>query len=241
MPARKARPMKLFVGTSGYSYKEWKGSFYPKDMSAKGMLKYYGERFGAVEINSSFYRLPAVSALESWAGEVPAGFKFAMKAPQAITHFQRLKGSEKSVREFLGAASALGPRQGPLLFGLPPNMKKDSARLRDFLALLPDGTRAAIEFRHASWFDDEVFGLLKEAGVALCIADADDDLDVPFEATAGFGYLRLRRAEYSAAALKKWVGRIQRQSWKEAFVFFKHEDEAKGPRFAERFLGLVQK
>ena len=240
MSARKAKSMKLYVGTSGYSYKEWKGSFYPKDMKTGGMLKYYGERFGAVEINSSFYRLPAVSALESWAGEVPAGFRFAMKAPQAITHFQRLKGSEKSVAEFVSVAAALGPRLGPLLFGLPPNMKKDAARLRDVLALLPDGTRAAVEFRHASWFDDEVFGVLNDAGVALCVADADDELEVPFEATAGFGYVRLRRAEYSAAALKKWMGRIQKQKWKEAFVFFKHEDEAKGPRFAERFVGLVQ-
>jgi uncharacterized protein YecE (DUF72 family) len=233
--------VKLHVGTSGYSYKEWKGSFYPKDMPAKGMLRYYGERFSTVEINGSFYKLPTAASVESWTKEVPAGFRFVLKAPQRITHFQRLKGSEQQVAEFLNVADVLKDRLGPLFFQLPPNMKKDAPRLRDFLQLLVPDTRPAFEFRHASWFDDEVLGLLNEHKAALCLADADDELDVPFEATAPFGYLRLRRAEYSTPALKKWIASIQKQKWREAYVFFKHEDEGKGPRFAERFMKLSSK
>src|SRR5215217_896292 len=214
--------MDLHVGTSGYSYKEWKGTFYPDDLPVKQMLGYYGERFRATEINATFYRMPKASVLEAWAGEVPADFKFALKAPQRITHFQRLKDCGESLSYLLATAGVLKDRLGPLLFGLPPNFKKDAGRLKEFLALLPPQRRAAFEFRHPSWFDDEVFGLLRDHQVALCIAEADDDLEVPFESTADWGYLRLRRPDYTAAELKAWVKKLRTQPWRDAFVFFKH-------------------
>jgi len=224
----------LHIGTSGYAYKEWKGSFYPADLPAKQMLGYYGERFGAVEINASFYRLPTAATLTSWATDVPADFSFAFKSPQRITHFQRLKDSGESVAEFVRVAATLKERLGPLLFGLPPNMKKDVGRLRAFLELLPrKGVAAAFEFRHASWFDNEVFDALRVRNAALCIADDDNDLEVPFEATANWGYLRLRRAKYTVPQLRKWAERIQKQDWREAFVFFKHEETGTGPRLAK--------
>ncbi len=195
-----AKPQ-LYVGTSGYSYKEWKGSFYPKNLPDKQMLRYYGERFRTVEINNTFYRMPKASVLEAWAAEVPADFKFVLKAPQRITHIQRLKDAGESVSYLLEVAGALKERLGPLLFQLPPNLKKDVPRLREFLALLPLERRAAFEFRHPSWFDDEVFGLLRDHQAALCIAEAEDDLEVPFVATADWGYLRLRRPDYGDAEL----------------------------------------
>jgi uncharacterized protein YecE (DUF72 family) len=187
--------MKIQVGTSGYSYKEWKGSFYPEKLPDKQMLHYYAERFKTVEINNTFYRMPKAAVLEAWASEVPADFQFVLKASQRITHMQRLKDCDESVSYFLEVAGTLKERLGPLLFQLPPNMKKDVPRLRTFLALLPSSRRSALEFRHASWFDDEVYQLLRDHNVALCIAEAEDDLEVPFMATAGWGYLRLRRAD----------------------------------------------
>lgn len=231
--------MTLYVGTSGYSYKEWKGSFYPKDLSEKRMLHYYGERFRTVEINNTFYRMPKAPVLEAWASEVPADFKFVLKASQRITHMQRLKNAEAAVSYLLEVAGALKERLGPLLFQLPPNLKKDVPRLRDFLALLPSQRRAAFEFRHPSWFDEEVFGLLREHQVALCIAEAEDDLEVPFVSTASWGYLRLRRPDYSTPELKAWLQRLREQDWRDTFVFFKHEDEGKGPQMAKRFLELA--
>lgn len=233
--------MNLYVGTSGYSYKEWKGSFYPKDLPAKKMLGYYGERFNAVEINNSFYRMPVTSVLEGWAKQVPADFKFVLKAPQLITHFKRLKEVEEPLTTFLDVSKVLKSRLGPLSFQLPPNMKKDVPRLKDFLSLLPKSSKAVFEFRHQTWFDDEVFELLRKQKAALCIADADDDLKVPFVSTADWGYLRLRRAEYSTPALKKWVALVSEQEWREAFVFFKHEDEGTGPKFAASYLKLAGK
>lgn len=229
----------LHVGTSGYSYKEWKGSFYPKDMTAKEMLPFYAEQFNTVEINASFYRLPTTETLEGWAAQVPAEFTFTLKAPQKITHIKRLKGAEETVAEFVQVAGALKNRLGPLLFGLPPNMKKDVGRLRDVLALLPKTTRVAFEFRHQSWFDDETFAALRDHNAALCIAEADDDLDVPFEPTADWGYLRLRKAKYSPAALKAWATRVKEQKWRDAFIFFKHEETGTGPKFAAKFLDLA--
>jgi uncharacterized protein YecE (DUF72 family) len=204
------------------------------------MLRYYGERFGTVEINNTFYRMPTATALEAWSSDVPAGFRFVLKAPQKITHVQRLKNADELASQFLDAAAALKDRLGPLLFQLPPNLKKDAGRLRDFLALLPADRRTAFEFRHPSWFDDEVFGLLRERQAALCIAEADDDLEVPFVATAGWGYLRLRRADYSDAELAEWLGRVRSNGWDDVFVFFKHEDEGKGPRMATRLLELAE-
>ena len=231
--------MDLYVGTSGYSYKEWKGTFYPKDLSAQKMLRFYGERFRTVEINSTFYGLPKASVLEGWADTVPADFKFILKAPKQITHFQGLKDAGDLMSQLLEVAGALTEHQGPLLFQLPPTSKKDVPRLRAFLALLPVQRRAAFEFRHPSWFDDEIFGLLRDHRAALCVADAEGNLDVPFVATTDWGYLRLRHPDYGDAELQAWVTRVREQAWRDAFVFFKHEDEGHGPRMAKRFMELA--
>jgi uncharacterized protein YecE (DUF72 family) len=227
------------VGTSGYSYKEWKGSFYPEDLPAKQMLRYYAGRFRSVEMNNTFYRMPKADALKALVDEVPAGFQFAIKAPQRITHFQRLRGADESVSHFLEVTGVLKEHLGPLLFQLPGNFKKDLPRLREFLALLPPGRRAAFEFRHESWFDQEVFDALRERQVALCVAEAEDTPETPLISTADWGYLRLRLPAYGDADLKKWVTRIAEQKWRDVFVFFKHEDEGKGPKFADRFLQLL--
>ena len=231
--------MNLYVGTSGYSYKEWKGNFYPENLSAKGMLHYYGERFRTVEINNTFYRMPKTSVLEAWSGEVPADFKFVLKASRQITHMKRLKDAADSVSYLLEAAGALKERLGPLLFQLPPNLKKDMPRLRDFLALLPAKRRVAFEFRHQSWFDEEVFGLLRDHQSALCIAEADNDLEVPFVSTADWGYLRLRRLDYGNEELKNRLKLVREQGWRDVFVFFKHEAQGIAPRTAKRFVELA--
>jgi uncharacterized protein YecE (DUF72 family) len=231
--------LKLFVGTSGFSYKEWKGSFYPKDLPAGEMLRYYAERFQSVEINNTFYRMPKPEVLKGWAAEVPDGFTFVLKASQRITHFKRLKDAGEPLAYLLKVAASLGDHLGPLLFQLPPNMKSDVARLRDFLEQIPRGTRAALEFRHASWFDDEVFALMRDHAAALCIAEAEDGVEVPFVSTADWGYLRLRMGDYSAAQMRKWLKQMEEQRWREAFVFFKHEDEGKAPRFANEFVKIA--
>jgi uncharacterized protein YecE (DUF72 family) len=231
--------MNLYVGTSGYSYKEWKGSFYPEDLPEKQMLHYYGGQYKTVEINNTFHRMPKVSLLEGWAGEVPNDFKFVLKAPQQITHFQRLKDADESMSYLFDVAGALKERLGALLFQLPPNLKKDLPLLRDFLALVPPRRRVALEFRHQSWFDAEVFTLLRQNNAALCIADAENDLEVPFASTADWGYLRLRRPDYDLKELKRWTKLVQKQDWQDAFVFFKHEEVGKGPLMAKRFLELA--
>jgi uncharacterized protein YecE (DUF72 family) len=230
----------LHVGTSGYSYKEWKGSFYPEDLPAAQMLGYYADRFGAVEINNTFYRMPKAAVLEDWATQVPENFRFTLKAPQSITHFKRLKDAGESVAYFLGQAGALGTRLGPLLFGLPPNFKKDLPRLRDFLALVPAETRVAFEFRHESWLDEEVFDALRQRRAALCVAETEDGPKAPQVATADWGYLRLRLPEYKDADLKRWLKWVRQQAWDDAFIFFKHENEARGPAFARRLLELAK-
>ncbi|HRS28249.1 MAG: DUF72 domain-containing protein [Phycisphaerae bacterium] len=229
--------MNLYVGTSGYSYPQWKGTFYPRDLPAKQMLRYYGEHFRAVEINNTFYRMPKASVLEGWAEQVPADFQFVLKAPQRITHMQRLKEADESVSYLLDVAAVLRERLGPLLFQLPPNLKKDVPRLRAFLALLP-GRRAAFEFRHQSWFDDEVFDLMRQHGAALCVAEAENDLAVPLVSTADWGYLRLRRPDYGKADLRRWAEQVARQNWGDLFVFFKHEEEGRGPQLARMFLQM---
>jgi len=231
--------MKHYIGTSGYSYLEWKGTFYPPKLPAKQMLSFYSQHFRTVEINYTFRRLPPVSVLESWASAVGADFQFALKAPELITHRKRLQSADDTLAKFLEIAGVLKERRGPLLFQLPPTFKKDAARLCAFLALLPCEHRVAFEFRHPSWFDDEIFELLRQHRVALCIADADDDLQVPFVATTDWGCLRLRRPDYDDVALKRWVEQTQKQDWRDAFVFFKHEDEGKGPQLAKRFLELA--
>lgn len=229
-----------YVGTSGFSYPKWKGAFYPAKLPAKDMLGFYADRFRAVEINNTFYKPPEATGLAAWAGQVPAGFRFAFKAPQRITHILRLRNANAEVASLFAALDTLGDRLGPVLFGLPPNFKKDADRLRAFLELLPAARRVAFEFRHASWFDAEVFALLRARGVALCVADETDDLAVPFEATTDWGYLRLRRPEYDAAELATWAARMTGQSWKDVFVFFKHEDTGTGPAFAAELLKLLE-
>jgi uncharacterized protein YecE (DUF72 family) len=233
--------MNLHVGTSGYSYKEWKGSFYPEDLPAKEMLSYYASRLLAVEINNTFYRLPQRSILENWKAQVPANFRFSIKASQRITHFKRLKDVADETRYLLDTASALEDRLGVILFQLPPNMKKDLPRLETFLACLPDGTRAAFEFRHQTWLADDVLALLRRKNQALCISDTDALPVTQIDSTADWGYLRLRRVEYSRPNLKQWLKRVRDQQWQEAFVFFKHEDEGTGPKLAGQFLGLAGK
>jgi uncharacterized protein YecE (DUF72 family) len=231
--------MNVFVGTSGYSYPEWKGSFYPAKLPAKQMLGYYAARFRTVEINNTFYRPPTVQLLESWAEQVPADFRFVLKAHQEITHTRQLAGADALVASLIETADALKERLGPLLFQLPPNCARDVPRLRAFLALVPPACRAAFEFRHPSWFCPEVFVLLRAHGAGLCIADADDELVVPFVPTAEWGYLRLRRPGYDDAALKVWADRVRAQNWRDCFVFFKHEDAGTGPRLAARLLELL--
>jgi uncharacterized protein YecE (DUF72 family) len=231
--------MNLYVGTSGYSYKEWNGSFYPEELPAKQMLRFYGERFKTVEINNTFYRMPKAAVLEAWANDVPADFRFVLKASRRITHMQRLRNAGESLSYLLEVSAALKERLGLVLFQLPPNLKKDVQRLEEFLALLPPQRRVAFEFRHQSWFDDEVFGLLRDHGAALCIAEAEDALEIPFVSTADWGYLRLRRPDYSDAELKTWVKRVRKQDWRDVFIFFKHEDEGKGPEMAKRFMELA--
>ena len=226
--------MRMAVGTSGFAYKEWKGSFYPEDLPAAGMLAFYASRFPAVEINNTFYRMPTEKVLLQWAAQVPDGFTFVLKASQRITHHARLRDADELVEYFTRTASTLGPKLGPTLFQLPPNMKKDVGRLREFLALLPRRWRAAFEFRHASWFDDEIYAALRETNAALCVADTDDG-EGQVVPTADWGYLRLRREAYDDAALAAWAERVASQPWTEALVFFKHEDEGAGPRLAARF------
>jgi uncharacterized protein YecE (DUF72 family) len=229
----------LYVGTSGYSYKEWKGSFYPEKLAAKDMLSYYAERLKAVELNNTFYRLPQRSMVESWKEQVPDDFLFSVKASQRITHFKRLKEAGEATTYMLDTISALGDRLGVVLFQLPPNMKKDLERLGSFLELLPKGLKATFEFRHPTWFDDEVLGLLKQHDRALCVSDTDDLPVNQIDKTAGWGYLRLRRVNYSPTDLTEWIKRIKAQKWETTFVFFKHEDEGTGPKLAAEFLKLA--
>lgn len=223
--------MRILTGTSGWSYPAWKGSFYPAKLPSTRMLSAYAERLATVEVNNTFHRMPRGELLAGWRAQVPDSFVFALKAPQLITHWQRLAGADESVAAFYRAAAELGPTLGPVLFQLPPSLRKDLPLLRAFLALLPHGGRAALEFRHPSWDAPEVHAALADAGAALVCADTEEDAGrlVP---TAPFGYLRLRRPDYDAAAVAGWADRIAAQPWREAFVFFKHEDEARGPAFA---------
>jgi uncharacterized protein YecE (DUF72 family) len=231
--------MEMLAGTSGYSYKEWLGSFYPDKLPAKEMLRYYAGHFPTVEINNTFYRMPAESMLAGWVNEVPASFRFTLKAPQRITHQKRLREAEQEVAEVLRRAAALGGQLGMILFQLPPFLRKDLPRLKDFLAALPPSLRVAMEFRHESWQDDEVYAALRERGAALCVADTDEG-DTPFVCTADSGYLRLRRTHYDDKDLSAWAERVAAQPLQRAYVYFKHEDEALGTRFARRFSEVWQ-
>lgn len=229
--------MKLLAGTSGYAFKEWKGSFYPDEMHDDGMLAYYASRFPTVEINNTFYRLPKEHVLQEWAAQVPDGFTFAIKASQRITHHARLKPESASAVEFLlNNTATLGDKLGPILFQLPPNLKRDFDRLRAFLETLPTGRRYAIEFRHDSWFDDDVFNALRARDIALVITE-QPEFASPVVATASWGYARLHKLDYDAAALEAWAHRLSAMPWGDALVYFKHDEgEGSGPPAVDAFV-----
>jgi uncharacterized protein YecE (DUF72 family) len=231
--------MQFFVGTSGYSYKEWKGSFYPPKLPAKEMLGFYAQHFSTVEMNNTQYKMPTVVSVEAWAAQVPPDFRFILKAPQTITHFKRLVNASDAVANFVSAAAALRKRLGPLLFQLPPNFKKDLPRLEAFLDLLSGGPRAVMEFRHESWFTDDVYERLRTHQCALCVADAEDLPAAELINTAGWGYVRLRREDYTPESLQAWLDRIRAQNWSEAYILFRHEDAGAGPAFARQMLDLI--
>jgi uncharacterized protein YecE (DUF72 family) len=229
--------VRVLAGTSGFSYDEWHGRFYPADLPANARLAHYSARLPSVEINNTFYQTPKAELLERWAAAVAPDFRFALKAPRRITHSQRLKGSAESLGYFWNAALALGEKLGPVLFQLPPFAKKDLGVLAEFLAVLPAGLRPAFEFRNPSWFEDDVYALLSSRGAALCAGDSDEDArSPPLVATTDFGYLRLRAPSYDAAALRSWRDRIMAQRWERAYVYLKHE--VLGPDYA-RFLAAI--
>ena len=226
-----------FTGTSGYQYPAWKGTFYPEDLAVSKMLAFYAGKFPTTEVNYTFRHVPSAKTIDGWKNGTPAHFKFSLKAPQRITHFAKLKGCAEVLEVFCGAIAPLGEKLGPVLFQLPPNFAADAPRLGDFLDMLPPGVRAAFEFRHDSWFNDEVYELLRARNVALCIAESAE-LATPVVATADYGYLRLRREDYTAADIGKWAKIIdgQREGWSETFIYFKHEDSGVGPKFAARMI-----
>jgi len=223
----------FWIGTSGYNYPEWKGRFYPAKLASAKMLAYYAERFSSVEINYTFYRLPNQKTLAGWAAQTPEPYAFTLKAPRRITHDSRLQHCDEILRAFCGVAQTLGPKLGVFLFQLPPSFRKNLDVLTQFLDLLPPATRAAFEFRHPSWFDDEVFGALRERNLALCVADSQK-LSTPAVSTAGYGYFRLRDEGYGKADIDRWARTIVdlAPGWTDTFVYFKHEEEGKGPEFA---------
>jgi uncharacterized protein YecE (DUF72 family) len=230
--------MTLYVGTSGYSYKEWKGSFYPDKISPKEMLGYYASRLHAVELNNTFYRMPKPEMIESWKSQVPDNFRFSVKAPQTITHFRRLKDAAPQTRIMLKTVAALDQRLGAVIFRLPEEMKKDLKRLESFLKVLPVDTPAVFDFRHPTWFDDEVVELLRSQKRVFCVSDIEELPESYTFKTADWGYVRLRRERYTEAELVRWVKRIKAQKWNDTYVFFKHEDEGTGPTLAAQFVAL---
>jgi uncharacterized protein YecE (DUF72 family) len=228
------------VGTSGYNYPEWRGTFYPADLKTAAMFDHYASRFRTVEINYTFRRMPTPKVTTAWADQAPAGFTYALKAPQQMTHVRRLKDCEDPLRTFCENARLLGSHLGPLLFQLPPTFRRDPERLGAFLALVPPDIRTAFEFRHDSWLADDVYALLAAHHAALCIADFGDRT-TPVERTARHGYLRLRDEGYGPEDLARWAGVVVEQAahWDETWVFFKHEEEGKGPEFARAFLDAL--
>ena len=231
------------IGTSGYNYPEWKGRFYPSDLPAKQMLPYYAARFPRVEVNYTFYRMPTPKVVAGWAAQVPETFTFTLKAPRRITHDRRLADVADPLRAFCDVAAELGPRLGCLLFQLPPTMKLDLPRLEAFFADLPPGARAAMEFRHESWWCEDVYVRLRERNVALCIADSDTR-HTPVVATADFGYLRLRDEGYGDADIARWADVVRAHegsAWRDTYVYFKHEDEGKGPEFAAQLIAQLSR
>ena len=226
--------MAIFVGTSGYNYPEWRGSFYPEKLSGNRMLAFYAERFRTVEINYTFYRMPTEKLLQGWASGTPDGFSFTLKAPRRITHDSRLQHCEELLGAFCRIAGTLGPKLATLLFQLPPTFKRDPDVLRAFLELLPGGTRAAFEFRHASWFDDQIFDMLRARNLALCVADSEK-MTTPVVRTADYAYFRLRDEGYQQGDIERWAAVIAAdRGVSDTFVYFKHEEQGLGPEFARR-------
>ncbi|MEO7933130.1 MAG: DUF72 domain-containing protein [Chthoniobacterales bacterium] len=232
--------MKHWIGTSGFQYPEWKGTFYPETMPVSKMLPFYAERFSTTEINYSFRRIPSPKTIQGWSDATPARFKFSLKAPQKVTHFAKLRDSADTLNYFESIIAMLGEKRGVVLFQLPPTFQKDAVLLDDFLRDVPISMRVAFEFRHASWFDDAVFQTLRSHNAALCIAESAD-LSTPPEVTADFGYLRLRREDYTTTDIRKWAETIQKTSsqWSEAFIYFKHEESGVGPKFARQMIGML--
>ena len=232
--------MNVWVGTSGYNYPEWKGSFYPDTLPAAKMLPYYAERFPTVEINYTFYRAPNEKILNGWSAATPERFKLTLKAPKRITHDRRLKDCADAVRQFLETAAVLGPKLGALLFQLPPNLKKDLALFDAFLDTFPPKVCAAFEFRHPSWFDDDVWSRLRARGLALCVADSEK-LSAPVEITAPYAYFRLRDEGYTPEDIEKWAGVVKGLDGRceDVFVYFKHEEAGKGPEFGKALMSQV--
>lgn len=232
--------MNLWIGTSGFQYPEWKGTFYPEDLPAAKMLPFYAERFSSTEVNYTFRRIPSAKTIEGWSKTTPEKFKFSLKAPQKVTHFAKLRNCADTLRYFHQVTSGLGEKLGAVLFQLPPSFKKDAPLLGSFLDEVPDGMRAAFEFRHASWFDDAVFALLKKRNTALCIADSAK-LSTPVVATADYGYFRLRREDYVTSDVDRWakVVAAQQGKWSEAFIYFKHEESGISPKLANEMLKLL--
>ena len=232
----------ILVGTSGYNYPEWKGSFYPSDLPAAKMLPFYASKFPTVEINYTFYRMPTPKLIAGWRAQVPPGFRFTLKAPKRITHDKRLRAAEveSAVSGFLTAASELGPQMAALLFQLPPNFKKDVVLLQEFLSLLPPKTTAAFEFRNPSWLEDDVFDALRARNIALCIADSETR-ETPLVQTADYAYFRLRDEGYGDAEIAQWTETAKQssQTAKDVFVYFKHEDEGKGAAFGQQMMALL--
>lgn len=232
--------MQIFAGTSGFAYKEWKGKFYPDDLPQKKFLAYYAERFGSVEVNATFYRMPRESTLVEWSNSVPPGFRFVLKMSRRITHRKTYDEEAEAADYFVRTSSVLGQNLGPTLVQLPPFAKKDTDRLGRLLDRFPRRWKIAIEFRHQSWIDDEVFDLLRERQVCLVHVDADDPhVQADLTPTTDWGYMRLRDRTYDDGELQAWVDRVEGHGWNEAFVFFKHEDEAAGPAMASRFMELA--
>ncbi len=231
--------MKIYVGTSGFAHKEWKGKFYPEKLPSKDMLHFYSERLNSVEINNTFYHMPKESVLTSWAEQVSPDFVFAIKAPQVITHMKQLRNVFEETEYLFRSLSVMGRKLGPILFQFPKSFRADLPALKDFLALIPVDRACAFEFRSPSWLDGGVSALLSEKGCSLCIADSDENPVDQIISTATWGYLRLRRSDYTDADLSEWAGRILSQTWERAFVFFKHEGEAIGTELALYFQELI--
>ena len=231
--------MKFWIGTSGFQYAVWKRNFYPEELPASKMLSFYAERFSTTEINYTFHRIPAPKTIDNWKAQTSEEFRFALKAPQKITHWSKLRDCADTLEYFCKVISALGDRLGPVLFQLPPTFRKDADVLSSFLRELPS-MRAAFEFRHDSWFDDEIFDLLKSRNIALCIADTDT-IATPKKITSDYGYVRLRREDYQTIDVESWAEfvREQKSIWKDAFVYFKHEESGIGPKLAQQLIAFL--